>query len=549
MDHLSGAKRPVYIDAITFSFQKKPETETLVPKLRNALETLRATGGSVEKSTDRAATLNIHVNNFFDMSGAQALLIGGTNQLSWSVRIKDSKSGSPLYQEDMLLRAGYAPGGIVAMIIEASRDDEANLVNKMARVVQARVLRKHNIAVAADVTVAMTEAKPVDNISVAESSPDKAVTPSSPNPSEAAASGTAPLNAEMAATTDAPSVPPPSETVVAKRATLSEGQSDRAAAVPTQRTSETPSNMTRVLARLPNGPLMAEEVKALFSDLAVTTDDVTPVKHSFRRNGRLDGAITGSGPENRLDTSTSPEDGGHWNVSRSGQLCMKWGNWYGGLRHCYQVSKNPDGIALRSGRDRIGYRVSWQQVARPSPAQIDAAKPPDPDTPSKLRQVSQAIVGKAIPPSTPHATRAVATSTAAFTASGRSTAVVRPTPAVTGKSATYVPPRNRSLPPSEVKALFTDLVVVTDDTSPEKHSYLRNGQLNGSLLGGEGGQRPNNGTMSDDSGSWNVSSAGQLCMKWWDWYGGQRQCFRVFKKNKVISLRGRWGRINYEIAN
>lgn len=305
IDQLAAINQPVFIDKITVSFSQEPSTDTLFAKLQTALAELR----SAPNPTGRAATLNVHINNFHDMGVGQTLLVGGSNQLGYSLRLLDSQSNAPLYQVDRQIRSGWAPGGIVSAIIEASRDDELRMSKALVRRMQKRVLQKNSILVARGARIEKV-----------------GIQPTAVNPVLVVGTGNA------APTGKAP----------AGRLAMLE-----AAAKPSVQTKR------EAFQRLSDGPLRESEIKALFSGINVTTADSNEEIHNFDRTGTVFGQTTTERPDNGFLN----EDEGRWSVNSTGRFCAKWFDWYTGKNNCYRVSKRGDNILLQGRSGRIVYTI------------------------------------------------------------------------------------------------------------------------------------------------------------------------------------------------
>ncbi len=238
--------------------------------------------------------------------GAQALLVGGSNQIAYSIRIKDGVSDALLYQIDLQDQSGYAPGGIIGLIAEASSDDEQEMSQKLAERLETTVLRAKNIAVARGTMI--------------EHVVNKALLP---KPVTVGGTGSS---------------------VSSTPAAL---KNLEAAAGPISSKSE-------AFSRLPNGPLEAAEIKALFSGLSVTTSDPTQEYHTFDRKNGILGHVPGGRPNNGILN----DDVGTWSVSPTARLCQKWADWYSGSRNCYRVSKSGETLMLKGSYGEIRYSIN-----------------------------------------------------------------------------------------------------------------------------------------------------------------------------------------------
>ena len=93
-------------------------------------------------------------------------------------------------------------------------------------------------------------------------------------------------------------------------------------------------------ATLPDGPLNAKTIRALFSGL-----DVTPGYgwHNYRADGSIDGRhIVNVG-------NIIEDDYGSWTVDSVSRLCTLWNSGHGDGKTCYKASK-------RGGKIQLNYR-------------------------------------------------------------------------------------------------------------------------------------------------------------------------------------------------
>ena len=109
-------------------------------------------------------------------------------------------------------------------------------------------------------------------------------------------------------------------------------------------------------AALANGRLIAEEIKALFSGLNVTTGTGLPETHVFGNNGTVEGS-TSADSGIRPANGTAHEDSATWSVSPKNQICMDWFDWYFGDRTCFDVVKRGARLVLSSDRHTIHYAI------------------------------------------------------------------------------------------------------------------------------------------------------------------------------------------------
>lgn len=308
LNQLSQAKEPVFIDTIRISFREEPETDSLLPKLKGALAAIRPT----EKPVGQPAILNIHITEFHDMSGAQSLLLGGTNMLAYSVRIVKKKSGAQLYQIDLADQSGYSPGGLIGAMTEASTDDEMEMSQRLTDRVEATVLRANNVTVARGAIIKKVVT------STARKEPARVGRPAK------SSSEIAPPHSALAALRS--TVPPP------------------------------PMSKATAFSHLPNGPLKTEEIKALFAGLNAVTSDAEQLYHDFTSGGKMQGAVPGA-RSSREHGGYS--DSGKWTTSANDRLCMKWDNWYYQKRLCFRVTKRHKELTLRDSRSStdIKYQI------------------------------------------------------------------------------------------------------------------------------------------------------------------------------------------------
>lgn len=121
-------------------------------------------------------------------------------------------------------------------------------------------------------------------------------------------------------------------------------------------------------------------------------------------------------------------------------------------------------------------------------------------------------------------------------------------PAVPTKAIAFATLSDGPLIGAEVKALFTGLDTLTGDGVPETHRFRHAGRVAGTLEH-DPDLRSGNGTAQEDSASWEISNKSELCMNWFDWYSGDRICYRVIKHGNRIVLNSEYYSIHYEILN
>jgi hypothetical protein len=95
-------------------------TQRTVDGLRNALDRIvkPAFAGS------SPAKLNVSIDNVTIVSGGQAVMFGGAHILKADFEVVDSQSGKSLAKfDDMWVQAGYGPGGLLALIVEATAEN------------------------------------------------------------------------------------------------------------------------------------------------------------------------------------------------------------------------------------------------------------------------------------------------------------------------------------------------------------------------------------------------------------------------------------------
>jgi len=99
-------------------------------------------GDALDGSTP--AVLNVRVTNVVVVSGGQAVMVGGAHNMAASFGLSDQETGAPIvppmsFQED----GGYAPGGLLAVIVEASSDPApVRLSNALAQNSRAWMLNE-----------------------------------------------------------------------------------------------------------------------------------------------------------------------------------------------------------------------------------------------------------------------------------------------------------------------------------------------------------------------------------------------------------------------
>jgi hypothetical protein len=295
---IAASKEPYYVDRIKVSFVTQPGTPTLLPKFTGALKEI----DRVPAPEGRPATLVVQLTEFYDTGGAQSLLIGGSNWIACSVWLRDGKSDKPVYQTSLREWNGYALGGIIAAIVEADSDDETALSHAMAARIQRDVLDLHNIRIAHAAVIEVD----------------------TPTVQEVLQPASLPVEADTATPSGKPETPPLTRLSALRAATA--------------------SNRPKLSAfsTLPDGPLDATLVKALFEGLEVMAEESeAPMFYNFTGNGRMNGQALGRPPRGNND------DIGTWRVTSSGELCMKWLNWESGSEHCYGIAKRRDRISLR----------------------------------------------------------------------------------------------------------------------------------------------------------------------------------------------------------
>ena len=141
---LSKEKVPYFINTVAIELTGKPKPPILLPRIQQALgrwPSMVGPGG-------RPAKLTVQVKNFIHVGPAQALLIGGSSTIVYSVEITDESNNSTVYQVDLIDRVGYSPGGIIAVVAILATDEEDELAKSLAKHVLTTVLKPHNITIA-----------------------------------------------------------------------------------------------------------------------------------------------------------------------------------------------------------------------------------------------------------------------------------------------------------------------------------------------------------------------------------------------------------------
>jgi hypothetical protein len=121
-------------------------------------------------------------------------------------------------------------------------------------------------------------------------------------------------------------------------------------------------------------------------------------------------------------------------------------------------------------------------------------------------------------------------------------------PAVTVKGSAFAALSDGPLAAAEIQALFMGLDVMTSVDNHQTHRFFRNGDVEGNVVDPHG-KAIVTPTNYDDSGNWFVSKSARICMDWFDWYTGDRTCYRVTKLGNSLMLTSDRQVIDYAILN
>ncbi|MEM7745220.1 MAG: hypothetical protein AAF409_16065 [Pseudomonadota bacterium] len=100
----------------------RERVESLVNELASS-RLLQLWGG------EREVTARVRIKRFYVVSGAQSVLLGGAHSFVADLEIIDPENAGVLTRyPDLLGTAGYAPGGLLAVVVEAASDDASRRI-------------------------------------------------------------------------------------------------------------------------------------------------------------------------------------------------------------------------------------------------------------------------------------------------------------------------------------------------------------------------------------------------------------------------------------
>lgn len=96
--------------------------------VQRSIDELRASLDELVKpafSGSRAAKLHVNIEDVRIVSSGQAILVGGSHTLKADFEVFDAKTETSLARyDDLIVVAGYGPGGLISILVEATAKEE-----------------------------------------------------------------------------------------------------------------------------------------------------------------------------------------------------------------------------------------------------------------------------------------------------------------------------------------------------------------------------------------------------------------------------------------
>lgn len=146
---LSQVDEPVYIERITFAFRVAPKSESLITEMKEALSRLH----DHKEAVGRPSILSIYITNFLDLTRSRSFLRDRTNQITGSVRIRDARTGAPLYHIDMINWSNWGTQIQRSEGEDSGRDNETNMSRILVQHIKTEILIKNRVPVARNAMV------------------------------------------------------------------------------------------------------------------------------------------------------------------------------------------------------------------------------------------------------------------------------------------------------------------------------------------------------------------------------------------------------------
>lgn len=149
---ISKPEQRAHIETIRVLFSTKPNTETLIPKLKSAFSRLK----SKYPVDGQPAILEVRILNFVDGDAGDAFLAGAINSITFAISVFDKKSGIQIYEHHHTKGGRSHFGGIVGVIREDTRDDELQLSRHVVKKIRSTVIKFNKMGISPQAVDSLT---------------------------------------------------------------------------------------------------------------------------------------------------------------------------------------------------------------------------------------------------------------------------------------------------------------------------------------------------------------------------------------------------------